>query len=200
MCNDVEQQIAWRDYCAALQAVALGIPTRQSELDLPPRDHVRIRDLGAVIRAADDGVELTQMWFGFPPNRPGAGPVFNFRSEGRRFGHSNRCLIPASAFYEFTGAKSPKTRHRFTSTTDPFLCIAGLWRLATGNQPADFTMLTTEPGPDVAPYHGRQIVVLPREDWPAWLYLTKPSVDLLKPSPAGSFAVETFEPPAKLKS
>ena len=30
-------------------------------------------------------------------------------------------------------------------------------------------MLTTEPGPDVAPYHNRQILVLKREDWARWL-------------------------------
>jgi putative SOS response-associated peptidase YedK len=30
-------------------------------------------------------------------------------------------------------------------------------------------MLTTEPGPDVAPYHGRQVVVLPSADWHAKL-------------------------------
>jgi putative SOS response-associated peptidase YedK len=32
-------------------------------------------------------------------------------------------------------------------------------------------------------------VVLARQDWPAWLYLTKPEAELLKPSPAGSFNV-----------
>jgi putative SOS response-associated peptidase YedK len=199
MCNNFEQQIAWKAYYEALQAFALGIPTNQSELDLPQNDNIRIRDLAAVIRTAGNGVEPAQMRFGFPPPKPGAGPVFNFRSEGRRFGDSNRCLIPASAFFEFTGTKSPKTRHRFTSTTDPFLCIAGLWRPATGNQPADFTMLTTDPGPDIEPFHSRQIVVLPREDWAAWLYLTKPSAELLKRSPAGSFTVETFQPAGKTK-
>ena len=32
-----------------------------------------------------------------------------------------------------------------------------------------FTLLTTEPGPDVAPIHNRQVVVLDRADWAAWL-------------------------------
>jgi putative SOS response-associated peptidase YedK len=194
MCNDAEQHIAWKAYCEAMQAIAWEIPTVQSEIDLPPRDHVRIRDLGAVIRANGDRAELTPMRFGFPAARPGASPVFNFRSEGRSFKDSRRCLIPVSAFFEFTGAKSPKTLHRFISKTDPFLCIAGLWRPAEGNQPPDFTMLTTEPGPDVAPYHGRQIVVLAREDWRSWIYLTKPEAELLRPSPAGRFAVETTAP------
>jgi putative SOS response-associated peptidase YedK len=30
-----------------------------------------------------------------------------------------------------------------------------------------FTLLTTEPDPDVAPIHNRQMVVLDRADWPA---------------------------------
>jgi putative SOS response-associated peptidase YedK len=39
------------------------------------------------------------------------------------------------------------------------MAIAGLWREGEGNQPPTFTMLTTEPGPDVAPTHNRQVVV-----------------------------------------
>ena len=53
-----------------------------------------------------------------------------------------------------------------------------------------FTLLTTDPGPDVAPIHDRQIVVLDRSDWPAWLGLTRPEAELLRPLPAGSFIVE----------
>jgi putative SOS response-associated peptidase YedK len=194
LCNDIEQYIAYAAYCEMMQSLALGIPTDQTELDLPQQAHVRIRDTGAVIRAAGNGVELTSMKWSFPPNNPKGGPVFNFRSEGRSFAASRRCLIPASAFFEFAGSKSPKTRHRFTSTTDPFMCIAGIWRPAGEGQLPDFTMLTVDPGPDVAPIHSRQVVVLPRAAWADWLYLAKPEAELLLPSPAGSFAVVT-EPP-----
>jgi putative SOS response-associated peptidase YedK len=51
-------------------------------------------------------------------------------------------------------------------------------------------MLTTDPGPDVAPYHNRQVVVLPREDWGRWLDPAVPAQALLRPLPAGSLAVE----------
>jgi len=47
-------------------------------------------------------------------------------------------------------------------------------------------MLTTEPGPDIAPIHDRQIVILQPHQWAAWLYLMKPEADLLKPLPAGT--------------
>src|SRR5262249_27479383 len=142
-------------------------------------------------RASDNVIELAPMKFGFRPPRPKASPVFNFRSEGRRFHESKRCLIPASAFFEFTGTKYPKTMHRFSLVGAPFMAIAGLWREGKDEEPPAFTMLTTEPGPDVAPYHDRQVVVLPPADWAAWLYLTRPETDLLQPLPAGTFRAET---------
>ena len=52
-------------------------------------------------------------------------------------------------------------------------------------------MLTTAAGPDVAPYHNRQVVVLQPEDWAAWIRLTKPEDELLRPLAAGSLVVHT---------
>jgi len=190
MCNDYEQHIRWAEYCEMMRALELGIPTQQTELDLPQADDFRINDLAPVMRAAGDEIELAQMNFSFPPAGKG-GPVFNFRSEGRSFANSNRCLIPASAFFEFTGKKYPKAKHRFTLNDARFMAIAGIWREGQGNQPPAFTMLTTEPGLDVAPIHNRQIVVLQPSEWAAWIYLTKPEKDLLRPLPEGSLSVET---------
>ena len=59
------------------------------------------------------------------------------------------------------------------------------------NDPAHrITLLTTEPSPDVAPIHDRQMVVLERSDWSAWLEQTGNEGDLLKALPAGSLRVE----------
>jgi putative SOS response-associated peptidase YedK len=80
--------------------------------------------------------------------------------------------------------------HRFTLAGAPFMAIAGLWREGQDDQPASFTMLTTDPGPDLAPYHNRQIVVLRPDKWADWIYLQKPESDLLQPLPAGSLQVE----------
>jgi putative SOS response-associated peptidase YedK len=190
MCNDYEQHVRYAEYRAAMQDLALQVPDHQTELDLPTRDDVRIGDAAPVMRSTAAGtVELASMTFGFPPQGKG-GPVFNFRSEGRHFAESRRCLIPASAFFEFTGKKYPKAKHRFTLAGAPFLAIAGLWREGKGNQPPAFTMLTTEPGPDVAPIHNRQIVVLRPEDWRHWLDLSRPEAELLRPLPEGSLNVE----------
>jgi putative SOS response-associated peptidase YedK len=128
MCNDYEQQIAWAEYCKMMQALELGVPTQQSEIDLPQADHIRINDIGPVMRPSGNGIELVPMRFGFPPPKPRGAPVFNFRSEGRHFAQSKRCLIPASAFFEFTGKKYQKAMHRFTLCNAPFMAIAGIWR------------------------------------------------------------------------
>ena len=167
----------------------LGMPTSQSEDDLSRADDIRINDLAPVMRAAGNVIELAAMNFSLPPSSPHGGPVFNYRSEGRSFAKSNRCLIPASAFFEFTGKKYPKAKHRFTLNDAPFMAVAGIWR-EQGGKPA-FAMLTTEPGEDIEPYHNRQIVVLQPQDWASWLYLSKPEAELLRPLPRGSLSVDT---------
>jgi putative SOS response-associated peptidase YedK len=193
MCNDYEQRVSYAEYAKAIRALELSTPSAESEADLPQADDIRIGDLGTVIRAAGNGVELVQMKFGFPPPRPKASPVFNFKSDGRSFVDSRRCLIVLSGFFEFTGTKYPKAKHRFSLKNSPLMAIAGLWSEAKDGA-LSFTMLTTEPGPDIAPYHDRQVVVLRPEDWAAWLYLTRPEAELLKPLPAGSLTVETIRP------
>ena len=58
-------------------------------------------------------------------------------------------------------------------------------------------MLTTTPGPDVAPYHDRQIVLLEPGRAMEWLDLTTPEAELLRPLPAGRLAVDRVFPPAE---
>ncbi len=63
-------------------------------------------------------------------------------------------------------------------------------RPATGDMPEAFTLRTTEPGPDVAPIHDRQMVVLEQADWFAWLDRLRPQAELLRALPAGTLAIE----------
>ncbi len=58
---------------------------------------------------------------------------------------------------------------------------------------AAFTMLTCEPGPDVAPIHNRQIVVVDKTDWIRWLDPETAEKEVLRPSVAGSLSVERVE-------
>jgi putative SOS response-associated peptidase YedK len=195
MCNDFEQAIAYQAYVEAMQREAWDIPAHQGELDLAPKADVRVNDTAAVIVAEGARAELVPMRWSFPPPAGGrGGPVFNFRSEGRSFAGSRRCLAPVSAFFEFTTPADPKQKRkdkwRFTRADGGWMALAGIWRPAEGNQPAMFTLLTCAPGPDVAQVHDRQIIPLEPPDWRAWLALTKPEAELLRPTPRGVLKLE----------
>jgi putative SOS response-associated peptidase YedK len=189
MCNDYERRLEWKAYCEAMAKAHLGLPANASSDQLPPADDTRVRDMAPVIRAEGNVVELASMKWGFSPARLGGAPVFNFKSEGRSFAKSKRCLVPASAFFEFTGTRTPKSKWRFALSDSPILAVAGLWREGVDGEADSFTMLTTAPGPDIAPYHDRQIAVLPTLDWASWLYLDKPEAELLRPLPQGTLTV-----------
>ena len=51
-------------------------------------------------------------------------------------------------------------------------------------------MLPMEPGPDIVPYHDRQIVILDRSAWAGWLNPSIPASSLIAPMPAGALSVE----------
>ncbi len=203
MCNDFGNRVPYSEYVEAFSETRLPLIVPEAIPNLEPRDDIWPTDTAPVIRAAAGGVELVPLRWGFAPGRPKAGPIINFRSEGRRFA-TGRCLVPASHFYEFTGTRSPKSKWRFTKAGEDWFCFAGLWRPGggrpgggrpgggrPGGAEADaFTLLTTAPGPDVAPIHDRQMVVLERADWLAWLDLTRPESELLRALPAGRLLVE----------
>jgi putative SOS response-associated peptidase YedK len=189
MCNAYEQQVTEAQYRDAIRAADLATSSKR-EPELPRADDIRIGDMGPVLRAAGNGAELILMRFGWPAPRPKAPPVFNFRSDNRHFDQSRRCVIVLSGFYEFTGRKSPKTKHRFRLKESPVMGIAGLWS-EDDDGALSFTMLTTEPGPDIAPIHDRQVCILRPDQWAQWLFLTKPEAELLVPLPEGTLIVET---------
>ncbi|MDB5417513.1 MAG: hypothetical protein JWP50_932 [Phenylobacterium sp.] len=181
MCNEYRYKKPLDEVARAFGEVHLPLHWAGGAPNLEPRDSIRPTDPAPVILGSPEGAELKQLRWGFV--QPGRPPVINFRSEGRRF-PNGRCLIPADGFYEFTGAKAPKSKWLFTRADGSDLfCIAGLVR------DERFTMLTCEPGPDIAPYHNRQIVILPRRQWAAWLGPPEAQPPL-GPLPAGSLKVE----------
>jgi len=189
VCNDFGNRIALDEYQREFGQIRAPVRLPRAAPNLEPRDDIWPTDPAPVMRRVKDGVELVQLRWGFPPARPRGAPVINFRSEGRHFS-TGRCLVPASHFFEFTGSKSPKTKWKFTKTGEDWFCFAGLWRAMPDGTGEAFTILTAEPGPDVAPIHNRQVVVLARADWLAWLDLTRPETELLRPLPVGTLTVE----------
>ena len=149
---------------------------------------------GAVIRRARDEIEMVNLVWGFAPKEPGGRPFTVIRSEGRRF-PSRRCLVPASEFFFWAGSGRSRVKWRFTLVGGDWFYFAAVWRPASQGWPASYAVLTTEANGDVAPYHDRQMAVIRRADRMAWLDLTRPEEELLRPLPAGSFHAEQVEGP-----
>lgn len=197
MCNLFENTVSFADLVRAFNTVERPVlkPEPAAAPNWPLFEAVRPTDSAPVVRPLAEGCEVLQLRWGLVPERPKAPPVINFRSEGRRFANAEdrgRCLVPATAFYEFTGNATPKTRWRFTEAGQPWFCLAGLWR-RHGDGAERFTLLTVDPGPDMAPYHNRQVVVVPREAWAGWL-AGAPEAEILKPAPAGTLKVVQDSP------
>lgn len=159
--------------------------------NIEPRDDIRITDRAPLVRGTSDGgAELTMMRWSWPG--PTGKPVYNFRSDGRRFG-VGRALVVCDGFYEFTAPADPRQKRKdkwlFTLNGAELFAIAGYWKAGAADGAGAFTMLTCPPGPDVAPYHDRQVAVLAPEHWRAWLSHAPNETELLRPLPAGSLSV-----------
>jgi putative SOS response-associated peptidase YedK len=193
MCNLYTQSKSVDEVARLFREIDLPLAFPEGAPNLTPRD-ICITDPGPIVRAGDSGFELVARRWSWPGTN--GKPVYNFRSEGRAF-PTGRCLILADGFYEFTTPADPRQKRKdrwlFTSRDEPMIGIAGLVR-DTPDIGQAFTMLTTEPGPDVAPYHGRQIAVLPMGSWRPWLEHSAAEGDLLRPLPAGSLDVRRIVP------
>ena len=189
MCNLYTQSKSVDEVARLFRELQMPISFPEGIPNLQPRE-IRITEQAPIVRAGESGFELVSRRWSWPA--PNGKPVYNFRSEGREFG-SGRCLILADSFFEFTAQADPKAKRKhkwqFKLKDRPMFAVAGLCRTDEKFGEA-CTMLTTDPGEDVRPYHNRQVVVLPPEDFGRWLDTSVPARDVLKPLAPGSLAVE----------
>jgi putative SOS response-associated peptidase YedK len=187
MCNDYAREIEAGRVIAAMDDMKDVPPFLYAGGRIPndavPTPHIKIRESGLIVRFRDDRLEgemMTWAWL------QGKRPVFNFVSEDRDFSQSDRCLILATSFYEYTAPeeRKPKVKlqdqHQFLVAGKDWFWIAGIVKQGC------FTMLTVDPGPDIKPYHDRQIAVLAPEQGMAWLRLNEPEGSPLKKLPRGT--------------
>ena len=193
MCNDYRLLTASATLFDGFSEIKIPIRFSEGKPNLEAREDIKITDTAAIVRAVEGEVgagELVQPRWSWPG--PNGKPVYNFRSDGREFA-SGRCLIPADGFYEFTNPADKKKRRKdkwlFTKTGEPWFCIAGIWQSVKDVGEA-FTLLTMPPGPDIAPYHDRQIAILDRADWAAWLDPSASAKAIFKPLPPGALTVQ----------
>ena len=204
MCNEAYRRIQLRQLREGWSQTRIELVFPEGLPNFPELPSIRITDRVEIVRAARadpaQAEMVTRRW-----SWPGRGgrPVFNYRSDGREFDNgeeSGRCLVPVEGFYEFTDpppdeaaakpkGKAPKAKWAFELAGEPWFGIAGLWRTDAEVGEA-FTMLTCPPGPDIAPYHDRQVVVLARADFARWLDGSAPAAELCRPLPAGALTVE----------
>ncbi len=137
-----------------------------------------------------ENLELILMRWGLVPHWakvPGAVPhPINARAEGllekpmyRPLLKSNRCLVPASGFYEWKKEGKRRVPFYFTLPGEPLFAFAGLydtWQAPDGNLLLTYTVITCEANPLLAEVHDRMPVILTRENEGRWL-----SQDLLAP-------------------
>jgi len=209
MCNEYARRISLDQLKAGWGVTDMALLFPEGASNMPALESIRITDRAVILRAAQGeagAAELVTRRWSWPA--PNGKPVYNFRSDGREFvnkADSGRCLIPADGFYEYTdtptepagavdlfGApaakparKPAKAKWELSIPGLDWFGIAGLWRTDPAMGEA-WTMLTTEPGPDIEPYHDRQVVVLTPPDYARWLSGETPAAELCRPLPAGT--------------
>lgn len=193
MCNDYRLEVETSKIFEDFADLKIKIRFSEGAPNIEARQDIKITDTAPIVRTIvgeRDAGDLVQRRWSWPG--PNGRPVYNFRSEGREFA-AGRCLIIADGFYEFTDPADKKKKRKdkwlFTKKGEPWFCLAGIWRVNETVGEA-FTMLTMPPGPDIAPYHDRQIVILERADWAAWLDPQVSAKSLIKPLAPGTLNVE----------
>ncbi len=102
-----------------------------------------------------------------------------------------RCIVPASAWYEWTGDKGAKTRHRFARADGQPIWLAGLWDRCSTPDAGEFASFTILTGPSsgwLTDYHSRAPVILEADDWSTWLDAAKDPAPLFAAVRAERFA------------
>ncbi|MET0348039.1 MAG: SOS response-associated peptidase [Methyloceanibacter sp.] len=187
MCNDYRLEVDIASIAEDFENLEINIDMPEGVPNVAAREDIKITDMAPIVRSSEGAAlgELVNRRWSWPG--PSGKPVYNFRSEGRDFS-SHRCLVLCDGFYEFTDptdkAQKRLDKWLFTMKDHRLFCMAGIWREYDGGEA--FTLLTMDAGPDIAPYHHRQIIPLARDQWAAWLDPRVPAGDVLKWLPQGS--------------
>lgn len=141
-------------------------------------------DLSPVFLGEYDKLYLSYMKWGFHPDGR-KDNIFNARSESveersmfQKSFQEQRCIIPASWFYEWNRKKE---KVRFDKKEDGILYLAGLWRREEDG--SHFVVLTTEANSSMKPVHDRMPLLLGKEDLTGWIQSPEPARELLKKTP-----------------
>ena len=122
MCNDYAREIEaakWIRYLREMErAPPFGWLDNHTPNDIAPQAHIKITERGLIARLKDGKLigSLTKWAW-----KERGKPVFNYISERRDFSHSDRCLILATGFYEYT----PPSDHKIKLKDQHYFTIRG---------------------------------------------------------------------------
>lgn len=89
----------------------------------------------------------------------------------------NRCIVPASHFYEWKSEKGTKVKYKISPMSGDWFCFAGIWGIGESSKEKNiwFSILTQEGNSLMKEIHntggnlGRQPVHLSEDKWNDWL-------------------------------
>ncbi|QNU65457.1 SOS response-associated peptidase [Ruminiclostridium herbifermentans] len=117
--------------------------------------------------------------WGFPNYRQNSGVIINARSETlsekptfRKLLKNNRCLVPASGFYEWKTIENRKEKYLIRSVPDKLMYFAGLYNSFIDKNGIPFTsfvIITTEANSQMSQIHTRMPVILSSAKAMSWI-------------------------------
>lgn len=172
--------------------------------DFPPRYNIAPTQPVGIVRTGHAGArEFALVRWGLIPSWvkdvKAFSTLINARSESaadkpsfRAAFRHRRCLVPASGFYEWTGAAGAKQPHLVRRRDGGPMAFAGLWEHwqdAGGSELETMTILTVAANKGLAWLHDRMPVILAPDAFDMWLDCKSVKADmaavLLQPAPEG---------------
>ena len=176
-----------------------SVPEFAPNHDVRPTDHAPI-----VRRNADGERECALARWGLVPSWAKEAKFgtrcFNARVETlatlpafRNAYRHRRCLVPTSAFFEWSGPAGRRTKWRIQPDSDALLALAGLWESwsdpHSGQSMQTYTIVTTAANESLAAIHDRMPVIVRPERYDDWLDSNGRKMDLFVPVAEGGLKV-----------
>ena len=180
------------------------------ETDFPPRYNIAPTQPIAIVRDLHGGRHFGLVRWGLVPwwveDPKRFQLLINARAESaaerpafRDAMRYRRCLVPASGFYEWSGAAKARKPHWVSPGEGGIIAFAGLWETWSdrqhGGEIDSGCIVTTAANDTLAPIHDRMPVVVAPADFDLWLRGdADEAMSLLKPAAAGLLEAITVGP------
>jgi len=194
MCGRFAREYTWEQ----VHAFSQPLTVEKSGSNLQPSYNVCPTQTVDAMVLQDGKLKLTPMRWGLIPSwwkqplKEFRLATFNARADSvstkpmfRSAWKRNRCVIPASGYYEWHTEPDGKQPHYFSRSDGGIIGIAGLWdewkNIETGEPVFSCSMIITEANSFVAPVHDRMPVILESNQLEDWL-LAKSGTEALNPA------------------